>query len=259
MVAGYTYSHSLDDVGANWDFGYGAGLPQDSYHVGREYASSDFDIRHRLTVSLTYAIPGPTGHAQMLEGWELNSIVTLESAQPWGPIDMGTDAAGVGPLPVSPPATAPIRWSFYGKTSDFKSRGGVGEDPVLRRQQYAERCQFECCLQREGSCPGRGTPGASTESLAFFGDATPKAPRLCCLRRWGSSEIWAGTCSRTPVSATLISLSPELSILGNGIASSSALSSSTSSIIRTSPIPTVARTDSARTIPRCNPSVAAAR
>ena len=23
MVAGYTYSHSLDDVGRNWDFGYG--------------------------------------------------------------------------------------------------------------------------------------------------------------------------------------------------------------------------------------------
>ena len=52
MVAGYTYAHALDDVGANWDFGYGAGLPQDSYNVGREYASSDFDIRHRLTLSL---------------------------------------------------------------------------------------------------------------------------------------------------------------------------------------------------------------
>ena len=122
MVAGYTYSHSLDDVGANWDFGYGAGLPQDSSNVGREYASSDFDIRHRLTLSLTYALPGRKGYGQMLEGWEINSIVTLESGQPWGPIDMGTDAAGVGPLPVSPPATSPIRWSFYGKTSDFKAR-----------------------------------------------------------------------------------------------------------------------------------------
>ena len=30
MVAGYTYSHALDDVGANWDFGYGSGLPQDA-------------------------------------------------------------------------------------------------------------------------------------------------------------------------------------------------------------------------------------
>src|SRR5258708_3767193 len=32
MAAGYTYAHALDDVGANWDFGYGAGLPQDPYH-----------------------------------------------------------------------------------------------------------------------------------------------------------------------------------------------------------------------------------
>ncbi len=58
MVAGYTFAHALDDVGANWDFGYGAGLPQDSYNVGREYANSDFDMRQRFTLSLTYAIPG---------------------------------------------------------------------------------------------------------------------------------------------------------------------------------------------------------
>ncbi len=168
MVAGYTYSHSLDDVGANWDFGYGAGLPQDSYHVGREYASSDFDIRHRLTLSLTYAIPGRTGYAQMLEGWEINSIVTLESGQPWGPIDMGTDAAGVGPLPVSPPATAPIRWSFYGKTSDFKARpapipffGGSG-DPTNPTSNSSCNTQ---ALSLDGGVAG----GPATSSLAAFG------------------------------------------------------------------------------------------
>jgi len=27
FIAGYTYSHALDDVGANWDFGAGSGLP----------------------------------------------------------------------------------------------------------------------------------------------------------------------------------------------------------------------------------------
>jgi hypothetical protein len=121
MVAGYTYSHSLDDLGANWDFGYGAGLPQDSSHLGREYANSDFDVRHRLTVSLTYAIPGKKGYGQALEGWEINSIITLQSPQYWGTIDLGTDAAGTGPLPVSPPASSPIRWSFYGQPTDFKS------------------------------------------------------------------------------------------------------------------------------------------
>ena len=94
MVAGYTYSHASDDVGANWDFGYGSGLPQNAHNVAAEYANSDFDIRHRLTVSLTYAIPGRKGFGQMREGWEINSIITLESPQFWGPMDEGTDAAG---------------------------------------------------------------------------------------------------------------------------------------------------------------------
>ncbi len=160
MVAGYTYSHALDDVGANWDFGYGAGLPQDSYNVAKEYANSDFDIRHRFTLSLTYAIPGRTGYAQMLEGWEINSIVTLQTSQPWGPIDLGTDAAGTGPLPVSPPASAPIRWSFYGKPSDFKS--GPTAIPF-----YPGASNPACAAQ--ALAVDGGTPGASTASLTSFG------------------------------------------------------------------------------------------
>lgn len=160
MVAGYTYSHALDDVSANWDFGYGAGLPEDSYDVGREYGNSDFDIRQRLTLSLTYAIPGRPGYGQMLEGWELNSIVTLQSPQFWGPIDLGTDASGTGSLPVSPPATAPIRWSFYGNTNDFKS----GPTPI---PYFGGATNADCAakaLQVDG-----GTPGPATASLNLYG------------------------------------------------------------------------------------------
>ena len=160
MVAGYTYGHSLDAVGANWDFGYGAGLPQDSYNLGREYGNSDFDIRHRVTLSFTYAVPGKKSVGQMLEGWELNSIVTLQSAQPWGPIDMQTDAAGTGPLPVSPPANAPIRWSFYGNPSDFKS--GPTAIPFFAGTSNA------ACTAQALALDG-GTPGASTTSLSQFG------------------------------------------------------------------------------------------
>jgi hypothetical protein len=160
MVMGYTYSHSLDDVGANWDFGYGSGLPQDSSHVAREYANSDFDIRHRLTASLTYAIPGVKGHAQMLEGWEINTIATLESPQYWGPIDLGTDAAGTGSLPVSPPATAPIRWSFYGKPSDFK--------PTTTGIPFFPGATNSTCATQALAVDG-GSAGASTAALNLFG------------------------------------------------------------------------------------------
>jgi hypothetical protein len=160
MVLGYTYSHALDDVGANWDFGYGAGLPEDSYDLAREYANSDFDIRQRLTLSLTYAIPGRAGYAQMLEGWELNSIVTLQTPQPWGPIDLGTDAAGTGALPVSPPAFSDVRWNFFGKTSDFKS----GPLPI---PFFPSNSNPACAAQ--ASMLDASTGGRASDALDLFG------------------------------------------------------------------------------------------
>src|SRR5580658_5829658 len=171
MVAGYTWSHALDDVGANWDFGYGSGLPQNAHNPGAEYANSDFDVRQRFTLSLTYAIPGRAGYGQMLEGWEINSIITLESPQPWGPMDEGTDAAGVGPLPVSPPANSPIRWSFYhagsnqlGNPSDFKSRRGVGIPFFKAGDPNTPAGCTASALAEDG-----GTPGPETTSLNDFG------------------------------------------------------------------------------------------
>jgi Carboxypeptidase regulatory-like domain len=165
MVAGYTYSHALDDVGANWDFGYGSGLPQNAHNVSAEYASSDFDMRQRLTLSLTYAIPGRKGYGQALEGWEINSITTLESPQPWGPMDEGTDAAGVGPLPVSPPANSPIRWSFYGKTSDFKAVKGNGTGVGI--PHFAGASNAAC--EAQAVAVDGASVGPSNASLNLFG------------------------------------------------------------------------------------------
>lgn len=118
-LAGYTYSHALDDVGANWDFGQGLGLPQDAFHPQLEYASSDFDIRNRFTLSVTYAVPGKKSFAQLLEGWQVNSIVSLYSAQPWGPTDSSHDISGTGEATIA--ATGIDRWDFIGRPSDFTS------------------------------------------------------------------------------------------------------------------------------------------
>jgi hypothetical protein len=171
MVAGYTYSHASDDVGANWDFGYGSGLPQNAHNVAAEYANSDFDVRHRLTVSLTYAIPGRKGFGQLREGWEINSIITLQTPQFWGPMDEGTDAAGVGPLPVSPPANSPIRWSFYrlgtnqlGNPSDFKSGRGVGITFYKPGDPNTPAGCVASALAEDG-----GVAGPETTSLNNFG------------------------------------------------------------------------------------------
>jgi hypothetical protein len=113
MVAGYTWSHALDQVGANWDFGAGLGLPSNSANTKGEYASSDFDIRHRFTLSLTYLFPDRKSFAQLLEGWQINSIISLSGAQPFGVMDAGTDVSLTGELN--------DRWDFFGNPRDFKS------------------------------------------------------------------------------------------------------------------------------------------
>jgi hypothetical protein len=108
FVAGYTYGHGLDDGSLNR---YGL-LPQNSNDVRAEYASSDFDIRHHFSFTTSYDIPGKKGYGQLLEGWKLNAIITIQSAQPWNVDDYTYDFSGTG--------DTADRWDFFGNPSDFK-------------------------------------------------------------------------------------------------------------------------------------------
>jgi len=114
FVAGYTFSHALDDLSSNWV----AFLPQDSAHPLLEHASGDEDIRHRFTLSLTYSLPEKKTRSQLLEGWQLNTIITLQSGQPWNVNDQNNNFSGIN--------EGSDRWNFYGNPSDFKSQGPQG-------------------------------------------------------------------------------------------------------------------------------------
>jgi hypothetical protein len=153
FLAGYTYSHALDDVGANWDFGAGSGLPMNSANPTGEYASSDFDMRHRFTLSLTYAIPGIKTKGELLEGWQVNTIVSVFGAQPWGPIDAGTDISGTGELV--------DRWDFFGNPSDFKPTISSGVP-------YFAGTSDPACLAKAQALDG-GPVGANTTALGLYG------------------------------------------------------------------------------------------
>jgi len=113
FTAGYSYSHGLDNGSLNRQ-GF---LPQNSLNPGADYASGDFDIRHRFTFTTTYDIPGIKGYAQMLEGWKLNGIITIQSGQPWAVWDTTNnfDTTGTG--------DNNYRWDFFGNPADFKSQG----------------------------------------------------------------------------------------------------------------------------------------
>jgi len=110
FTAGYTYGHGLDD-GSESRYGP---LPQISANPRADYASGDFDVRHRFTLTSSYELPGKKGFGQLLEGWKVNSIVTIQSAQPWNIADTGDDFSGGGDFN--------DRWDFSGNPGDFKAR-----------------------------------------------------------------------------------------------------------------------------------------
>jgi hypothetical protein len=109
FLAGYTYGHGLDNGSLN-SF---ATLPQNSLNPAAEYASGDFDIRHRFTLTSSYEIPGPKGFGQLLRGWKLNGIMNLQTAQPWMAFDAQNNFSGSG--------DNADRWDFFGNPADFKS------------------------------------------------------------------------------------------------------------------------------------------
>jgi hypothetical protein len=119
FTAGYTYSHALGDAS---DQGTSANfpVPLNSYGNIRKglYANTDFDIRHRFTLSLDYQIPGRKGFGQLLEGWSVNTIVLVTSGLPWGLSDGSNDFSGTGVLNTSAQSVGE-QWNFYGKPSDF--------------------------------------------------------------------------------------------------------------------------------------------
>jgi len=109
FLAGYTYGHGLDTGSLN-SFGT---LPQNSLNPAAEYASGDFDIRHRFTFTSSYEIPGPKGFGQLLRGWKLNGIMNLQTAQPWMAFDAQNNFSGS--------FDNADRWDFLGNANDFRS------------------------------------------------------------------------------------------------------------------------------------------
>jgi hypothetical protein len=141
FTAGYTYGHGLDNGSEN-RFGP---LPQDSTNPRAEYASGDFDVRHRLTFTTSYEFPGKKGFGQLLEGWKINSIVSAQSAQPWNIADQSNS--------FTPGGDKNVRWDFFGNPADFKS----GANSIMY-------------------CTGSGDAGCSTTSGIYGSTLCGSAP-----------------------------------------------------------------------------------
>jgi len=114
LLSGYTWGHALGVSGASADVGSGGLLPQNSHDPKAEYSSLPFDIRNRWTLALTYNIPAPVKAFHLLDGWQINSVVTMQSGSPYSANDSLDDISGTSEFT--------DRWDFFGKTSDFRER-----------------------------------------------------------------------------------------------------------------------------------------
>jgi hypothetical protein len=162
FVLGYTYSHALDDMSYNWN----QYLPKDSANPRAEYGNSDFDIKHRFTLSVTYTIPGKKTWGQLVEGWQVNSILTLQSGQPWQTFDSSNDFSATGEFA--------DRWDFFGNPEDFKSQGS----------NSIPQCAGNPAIAATGSCIFLTSQAAgpvpvqlsAQQSQAFWASCIAKAP-----------------------------------------------------------------------------------
>jgi hypothetical protein len=116
LLVGYTYAHALDNASANFGSNF---LPIDSTHPASMYGNSDFDIRHRVTITTTYDIPGKKSPGQLLQGWQVNSVVTLQGGSPWTAQDLTNDFSGTGQ--VSELDTYGQFWNITGAPNGFKA------------------------------------------------------------------------------------------------------------------------------------------
>jgi hypothetical protein len=90
----YTWSHDLD-ISDNSNNG---GTTMDQFNINLDYASSNWDIRNRLVAIATYDLPKFAGSNYLTRstvgGWQLNTIVTLESGMPYN-VYLDNDQANV--------------------------------------------------------------------------------------------------------------------------------------------------------------------
>jgi hypothetical protein len=182
FTTGYTYGHGLDNGSLN-RAGY---LPQDSRNPGAEYGSGDFDIRHRLTVTASYEIPGVKGVGQLLEGWKLNTIVSLQTPQPWNISESSPSAPNF-----SGSTETADRWDFFGNPSDFKS--GANSIP------FCSGPGLGGCTQTSGVSGGPTAASAGFNSAAMWAKCTAVAADPTTLAAGGCFVI--GNSVMTPPAA----------------------------------------------------------
>jgi len=120
FLSAYTYSHTLNILDGNSTI-FSNTLPSDSYNIRSNYGNASYDLRHRFIFSPTYLLPGKKAPAQMLEGWSVNAILTLQPGLHFTVADLTrTDWLGTGEILNSGEGNGSFQfWNYVGPADAF--------------------------------------------------------------------------------------------------------------------------------------------
>jgi len=100
FLAAYTFSKSMDDISSIFGGSVGSGLPQNSQNLSGDRGLSDFNTKHRLSLSFVYDVPfrrmwaqGPRWSRALLDNWQAGGILTAQSGSPFTVVLTGAPAA----------------------------------------------------------------------------------------------------------------------------------------------------------------------
>ncbi len=157
ILASYTYSKSIDTASGPFSDSRNPNFPQNSYDVAAEKSVSDFNFPQRLSLAYIWNMPfgSTTGklHDQrlnyLIQGWEVGSVLTVESGPPFTPVVSGnvsgadeinnatvqadTDRPNIVSSPFYPTKQTPQQWvlpSAFSTPSAF-TFGNAGRN-ILR-------------------------------------------------------------------------------------------------------------------------------
>ena len=92
LLAAYTLGRSEDDGSDFFSSSGDPNFPQDSNNPDAEYGRSNFDVRHRFSLSFSYELPfgrnarvgaGDGWFEAVVGGWHVAAVVTLQSGRPF--------------------------------------------------------------------------------------------------------------------------------------------------------------------------------
>jgi len=104
LQASYTYGKSLDDS-SSWSTPSGQpGNVADPHNLKADWATSNFDLRHRAVLTYVIDLPVGPGHRvlgwnnainrQIFGGWQISGITTVQSGAPFTVYNNSTDFSG---------------------------------------------------------------------------------------------------------------------------------------------------------------------